>query len=104
LVIRYNACFFSGNLFAAKMIAKDSKKVSDYEKIITKGVDFKKCYECHDTIKDLRGMGKHAKLACENCHGNIEAHLKESTNILLYTLNGKHAVNAIRKSLKASNM
>jgi len=39
------------------------------------GVDVSECYSCHDTIKDLRKMGKHVKVECTNCHSNLEKHL-----------------------------
>jgi formate-dependent nitrite reductase cytochrome c552 subunit len=69
---------FGSVAFAAKSTPKSP--TPDYAKVVKKGVDYNQCYECHDTIKELRGMGKHSNLACENCHGNIEAHLKEPTN------------------------
>lgn len=78
LVLSFMLVSFGGVAFAAKSTPKSS--TPDYAKVVKKGVDFKQCYECHDTIKELRGMGKHSNLACENCHGNIEAHLKEPTN------------------------
>lgn len=78
LVLSFVLVSFGSVAFAAKSAPKTS--VPDYAKVVQKGVDYNKCYECHDTIKELRGMGKHSKLACENCHGNIDAHLKEPTN------------------------
>ncbi|MEF3255320.1 MAG: ammonia-forming cytochrome c nitrite reductase subunit c552, partial [Deferribacterales bacterium] len=80
LVLSLLLVVFSGSVFAKTTAKSASGATPDYMKVVSKGVDYNKCYECHDTIKELRGMGKHSKLACENCHGNIEAHLKEPTN------------------------
>lgn len=78
LVLSFMLVSFGSVVFAAKTAPKQA--APDYAKVVKKGVDYNKCYECHDTIKELRGMGKHSNLACENCHGNIDAHLKDSTN------------------------
>ena len=34
------------------------------------------CYECHDLIKSLHKMGKHANVNCVSCHSGLEKHLK----------------------------
>lgn len=34
------------------------------------------CYGCHDTIKQLHTMGKHANVNCVNCHAGLDKHLK----------------------------
>ena len=34
------------------------------------------CYECHDPIKSLHKMGKHANVNCVSCHSGLEKHLK----------------------------
>lgn len=38
-------------------------------------VDVQKCYECHDPIKQLHKMGKHANVNCTECHAGLEKHL-----------------------------
>jgi formate-dependent nitrite reductase cytochrome c552 subunit len=44
-------------------------------KIVEKPVNVTQCYDCHDTIKELHNMGKHAKVNCINCHSGLAAHL-----------------------------
>ncbi len=39
-------------------------------------VDVKKCYACHEEIKDFHMMGKHKTVNCANCH-EVSAHLKD---------------------------
>lgn len=39
-------------------------------------VKVEECYDCHDPIKSLHKMGKHAKVNCVNCHSGLEKHLK----------------------------
>ncbi len=34
-----------------------------------------KCYECHEEIKAMKEGSKHAKLACQTCHDNLEKHM-----------------------------
>jgi formate-dependent nitrite reductase cytochrome c552 subunit len=34
-----------------------------------------KCYECHEEVKALKEGSKHAKLACDVCHGKLKEHL-----------------------------
>mgnify|MGYP003735836717 CR=1 FL=1 len=64
------------------------------------GVDVSECYSCHDTIKDLRKMGKHVKVECTNCHRtlkntlSIQAQKQGPTQIPL----GRHADSATRSS------
>jgi len=36
------------------------------------------CYECHDEVKALKEGSKHAKLACEVCHGDLARHVESS--------------------------
>jgi formate-dependent nitrite reductase cytochrome c552 subunit len=52
----------------------------DYTEVVQKGVDFNTCYDCHDTIKELRAMGKHSNVACENCHSGLDKHLSDPVN------------------------
>lgn len=40
-----------------------------------KSLDAAPCYNCHETVRDLHKSGKHAKITCSNCHGNLEKHL-----------------------------
>jgi uncharacterized CHY-type Zn-finger protein len=32
------------------------------------------CLECHADVAELRAKGKHARVACESCHGALAAH------------------------------
>ncbi len=41
-----------------------------------KAVDVATCYGCHDPIKTLHTMGKHAKVNCVNCHSGLAKHLE----------------------------
>jgi len=34
------------------------------------------CYNCHDTIKQLRSMGKHARINCASCHAGLVKHVE----------------------------
>ncbi len=34
------------------------------------------CYNCHDTIKQLRSMGKHARINCASCHAGLVKHME----------------------------
>jgi formate-dependent nitrite reductase cytochrome c552 subunit len=45
-----------------------------------KPVKVETCYNCHDQIKELHTMGKHAKVNCSNCHKELDKHLKASDN------------------------
>ncbi len=38
----------------------------------------KKCYECHEEIRDLKKGGKHAEINCASCHSSLAAHLEDS--------------------------
>ncbi len=49
-----------------------SKKASAAEK----NVDVKACYTCHEPIKKLRTMGKHAGVNCTSCHTGLGKHLQ----------------------------
>ena len=44
-------------------------------KTTEKSVDVTTCYGCHDPIKQLHTMGKHAKVNCVNCHSGLDKHL-----------------------------
>ena len=37
------------------------------------------CYNCHDQIKELHTMGKHAKVNCSNCHKGLDNHLNNQS-------------------------
>ena len=43
-----------------------------------KAVAVATCYECHDPIKTLHTMGKHAKVNCIYCHSGIDKHLADA--------------------------
>jgi hypothetical protein len=40
-----------------------------------KSVSVDTCYGCHDPVKQLHTMGKHAKINCVNCHSGLDKHL-----------------------------
>jgi formate-dependent nitrite reductase cytochrome c552 subunit len=42
-----------------------------------KGVNAGECFACHEEVKALHQGSKHAKLACETCHSQMDAHLKD---------------------------
>ncbi|NTV14287.1 MAG: ammonia-forming cytochrome c nitrite reductase subunit c552 [Desulfobulbaceae bacterium] len=44
-------------------------------KVVEKPVNVALCYDCHDTIKELHNLGKHAKVNCINCHTGLAVHL-----------------------------
>lgn len=46
-----------------------------------KPVKVEACYSCHTDIKDFHSKGKHSKVNCVNCHGNLEKHLKEGPSV-----------------------
>jgi formate-dependent nitrite reductase cytochrome c552 subunit len=39
-----------------------------------KDVAVQTCYECHDPVKQLHTMGKHAKVNCVKCHSGLAKH------------------------------
>jgi len=39
------------------------------------------CVECHDEEAKLRAAGKHARVACEACHGPQAAHAGDFVNV-----------------------
>ena len=39
------------------------------------------CVECHTDVAELRAKGKHARVACESCHGALGAHAKDSNGV-----------------------
>ena len=39
--------------------------------------DEKKCFECHSKVERLFKMGSHTYVACEKCHGGLDAHLAD---------------------------
>lgn len=45
------------------------------KKTTEKAVAVDTCYGCHDPIKQLHTMGKHAKINCVNCHSSLDKHL-----------------------------
>jgi len=48
-----------------------------------------KCYECHEEVKALKEGSRHARLACDTCHGKLKEHMadyekvKPTTNLEL---------------------
>jgi len=49
-----------------------AKKASIKEQNVAVGT----CYNCHDPIKQLHTMGKHAAINCSNCHQGLATHVK----------------------------
>ncbi len=45
-----------------------------------KGIDENRCFACHREVRDLRKDSKHLALSCDTCHSQMEAHLKNSKN------------------------
>jgi nitrite reductase (cytochrome c-552) len=44
------------------------------------GVDANQCFACHAEVKELHTDSIHASLSCDTCHGEMDAHLKNSRN------------------------
>jgi formate-dependent nitrite reductase cytochrome c552 subunit len=44
--------------------------------VVEQPVKVEACYGCHDPVKQLHTMGKHAKVNCVNCHSGLARHLK----------------------------
>jgi formate-dependent nitrite reductase cytochrome c552 subunit len=47
---------------------------ADAQKKGEKAVSVGTCYGCHEPIKKLHTMGKHAKINCVNCHAGLDKH------------------------------
>ncbi len=45
------------------------------KKTAEKAVSVNTCYSCHDPVKQLHTMGKHAKVNCVSCHAGLQKHL-----------------------------
>lgn len=41
-----------------------------------KNVKTDACFDCHAQIKELKAMGKHAKIDCQKCHAGLAKHLE----------------------------
>jgi hypothetical protein len=39
------------------------------------------CVECHTDVAEVRAKGKHAKVACESCHGALAAHAQNPDGV-----------------------
>lgn len=50
-------------------------KEAPVKKTMEKAVNVALCYDCHEPIKELHNMGKHAKVNCVNCHSGLAGHL-----------------------------
>ena len=46
------------------------------QKTAEKNVAVDTCYGCHDQIKQLHTLGKHAKINCASCHSGLAKHLE----------------------------
>ncbi len=57
------------------MAAEGQYKKGAAGKATEKDVSVKTCYECHDPVKQLHTMGKHAKVNCVNCHSGLAKHI-----------------------------
>ncbi|MEN3045822.1 MAG: ammonia-forming cytochrome c nitrite reductase subunit c552 [Candidatus Hydrothermales bacterium] len=42
-------------------------------------VNVETCYECHEEIKEFHVAGKHKKVNCGICHGNLKEHTEDPT-------------------------
>jgi hypothetical protein len=40
------------------------------------------CLDCHDEINAVKKTGKHAGVACESCHGPLEAHVVDAATVI----------------------
>jgi len=40
------------------------------------------CLDCHQGIDTVKKTGKHAELACEACHGPLEAHVLDAATVI----------------------
>ena len=47
------------------------------------------CADCHSDIVEARKGSKHARIACEACHGALDAHVKASTDVVPKRPNGR---------------
>jgi len=61
-----------------------------------KDVDLKTCYGCHSDIEKFHAKGKHAKVNCVNCHGELEGHMKDPSQKPV-TLTGLEVCGACHK-------
>jgi formate-dependent nitrite reductase cytochrome c552 subunit len=61
------------------VVRADAQKMRTTMKEGAKGVDVKKCYECHKDIEGFHAKGKHAKVNCANCHEALDQHMQDAT-------------------------
>jgi hypothetical protein len=47
------------------------------------------CLDCHDEINVVKKAGKHAGIACEACHGPLEAHVADASTVVPEKLEAK---------------
>jgi transcription elongation factor Elf1 len=40
------------------------------------------CLDCHEEVDAVKKSGKHAGLACEACHGPLEAHVADPATVI----------------------
>jgi len=74
LMVLTLSVMLAGGAFSAGSAAK--YKATEKKAAVEKPVKVEACYGCHDTVKDLHKMGKHAKVNCVYCHSGLEKHLK----------------------------
>jgi formate-dependent nitrite reductase cytochrome c552 subunit len=66
MVFSVTICLVGGFTMSA-----DAKKGAP----VAKDVKVETCYTCHEPIKELHTMGKHAKINCVNCHSGLDKHV-----------------------------
>lgn len=62
-------------LFAGSEAGAQYQKAAGAKASEEKPADVKDCYECHEPVKALHTMGKHAKVNCVSCHSGLAKHL-----------------------------
>jgi len=69
-----------GSIFAVSVCAfflLSEGALAEKAKPSAKAININECYDCHDAVKQLHTMGKHAKVSCVNCHGELEKHIAD---------------------------
>lgn len=67
---------FLAVIIALVVVVGLSYSPADAQKMVKeKEVNVQTCYGCHEPIKELHTMGRHAKVNCSNCHKNLAKHL-----------------------------
>jgi nitrite reductase (cytochrome c-552) len=69
--------FMVAGIFYTNADAQYKKTAAQKAKPAEKPVKVEACFECHKTVKELHGMGKHAKVNCVACHSGVAKHLQD---------------------------